>query len=545
MRITVLGMGYVGAVAAAGLARDGHQVLGIDVDPAKVERYRRAEVPFYEPGLDELVREGVASGRLQFALPAEVEPGRLGDLVFVAVGTPSRASGAADLSQVEAAVAWVAEQHRKVKAVAAGPSASAGRDPAGSDGLPEGGPVVVMKSTVPPGTGRRLRHRYLETAGIAYVSNPEFLREGSAVHDWFHPDRVVVGSDSPSAAQQVARLFQHYGAPVVVTDTATAEMIKYGANAFLATKISFINELANMCDRVGADVEEVARGIGLDPRIGSQFLRAGLGYGGSCFPKDVAALDHLARVYDYPFELLRAVIAVNARQRLLPLYALREALGSLAGVRVAVLGLAFKPKTDDVREAPALDLIPLLVEEGAEVRAADPQAVERARPLLPASVHLTPSALEALEGAQAVVLATEWDEFVRLDWEEAARRMAEPRLVFDGRNALDPERMMALGFRYRGVGRGRFTAPWAAAVPAGQPAVDGFGRDGKAAARAGAPGAVVPGAVAGRSASKAAVGDVPVHGAASADGAGPGGAAQGVLATPEAVPGVAAARDRD
>ena len=486
MRITVLGLGYVGAVAAAALARDGHQVLGVDVDPAKVDRYRRAEVPFYEPGLEELVQEGVAAGRLRFALAQEVEPGGLGDFVFIAVGTPSRPTGAADLSQVEAALAWVVEKAGVMPGAAgtAVAAVAAARDD-GVDGFrddraegleaPERdgvrrGPIVVMKSTVPPGTGRRLAFRYLRPAGLAYVANPEFLREGSAVHDWFHPDRVVVGSEDRAAAERVAALYAAYEAPVLVTDTTTAEMVKYGANAFLATKISFINELANMCDRVGADVEQVARGIGLDPRIGGQFLRAGLGYGGSCFPKDVAALDHLARLYDYPFELLRAVIAVNARQRLLPLYALREVFGSLAGVSVAVLGLAFKPHTDDVREAPALDLIPLLVEEGADVRAADPQAVERARPLLPGSVRLTPSALEALDGAQAVVLATEWEAFTRLDWAEAARRMAAPRYVFDGRNALDPARMAALGFRYQGVGRGR----WAASGrPAAAPEGDG------------------------------------------------------------------------
>ena len=444
VRITVLGLGYVGAVAAAALARDGHQVLGVDVDPGKVDRFRQGEVPFHEPGLDNLVQEGVSSGRLRFALASEVEPGRLGELVLVAVGTPSRPTGAADLSQVEAAMRWVVDK--------------AGGAPAA--------PVVVMKSTVPPGTGRRLRQRYLLPAGLEYASNPEFLREGSAVHDWFHPDRIVIGSESEEAAARVRALYEGYEAPVLVTDTTTAEMVKYGANAFLATKISFINELANMCDRVGADVEEVARGIGLDPRIGSQFLRAGLGYGGSCFPKDVAALDHLARVYDYPFELLRAVIAVNSRQRLLPLYALREEFGSLAGVPVAVLGLAFKPHTDDIREAPALDLIPLLLEEGAEVRAADPQAAGRARAVLPGEVRVTSSAMEALEGARAVVLCTEWEEFTRLDWEDVAARMEAPRYVFDGRNALDPARLAALGFRYRGVGRGRRgTAP-----RAGEPA---------------------------------------------------------------------------
>ncbi|HEY8415473.1 MAG TPA: UDP-glucose/GDP-mannose dehydrogenase family protein, partial [Thermaerobacter sp.] len=316
-------------------------------------------------------------------------------------------------------------------------------------------PVVVMKSTVPPGTGRRLQERYLAAHGIAYVSNPEFLREGSAVYDWFHPDRVVIGSESEEAAARVRALYEGYGAPIVVTDTTTAEMIKYGANAFLATKISFINELANMCDRVGADVEVVARGIGLDPRIGPDFLRAGLGYGGSCFPKDVRALDHLALVYDYPFELLRAVIAVNSRQRLLPLFALRREFGSLAGLPVAVLGLSFKPNTDDIREAPALDLIPLLLQEGAEVRAADPRAAERARAVLPGAVRVTESALEAVDGARALVLCTEWEEFRQLDWAAVAARMQEPRFVFDGRNALDRDRLEALGFRYQGVGRGR------------------------------------------------------------------------------------------
>ncbi|PZN06360.1 MAG: UDP-glucose/GDP-mannose dehydrogenase family protein, partial [Bacillota bacterium] len=316
MRITVLGLGYVGAVAAAALAKDGHDVLGVDIDPGKVERFRRGEIPFHEPGLDDLVREGVNRGNLRFAVPGDVAAGDVGELVLVAVGTPSLPSGAADLSQVEAAIHWLTGL------------VGGARGPAGDGDRP----IVVMKSTVPPGTGRRLQERYLTAHGIAYVSNPEFLREGSAVHDWYHPDRIVVGSESEAAAARVRALYEGYQAPVLVTDTTTAEMIKYGANAFLATKISFINELANMCDRVGADVEVVARGIGLDPRIGPDFLRAGLGYGGSCFPKDVRALDHLALVYDYPFELLRAVITVNSRQRLLPLFALRREFGSLAGV---------------------------------------------------------------------------------------------------------------------------------------------------------------------------------------------------------------------
>ncbi|HEY8414963.1 MAG TPA: UDP-glucose/GDP-mannose dehydrogenase family protein [Thermaerobacter sp.] len=440
MRITVLGLGYVGAVAAAALAKDGHDVLGVDIDRDKVQRFRRGEIPFHEPGLDELVREGVSRGNLRFAVTADVVAGDVGELVLVAVGTPSLPSGAADLSQVEAAIHWLTDL------------VGGARGPAGDGG---DRPIVVMKSTVPPGTGRRMQERHLAAHGIAYVSNPEFLREGSAVHDWYHPDRIVIGSESEAAAARVRALYDGYRAPVLVTDTTTAEMIKYGANAFLATKISFINELANMCDRVGADIEVVARGIGLDPRIGPDFLRAGLGYGGSCFPKDVRALDHLALVYDYPFELLRAVITVNSRQRLLPLFALRREFGSLAGVPVAVLGLAFKPNTDDIREAPALDLIPLLLQEGAEVRATDPRALERARAVLPGAVRLTESALDAVAGARALVLCTEWEEFRRLDWEAVAARMQEPRFVFDGRNALDRARLEALGFRYQGVGRGR------------------------------------------------------------------------------------------
>ncbi|MCI0437516.1 MAG: nucleotide sugar dehydrogenase, partial [Chloroflexi bacterium] len=318
----MIGLGYVGSVAAAGLASAGHRVLGVDVDAAKVEAYRAGNVPFYEPGLSELIAEARSRGNLTFARADEVaEP--LGEVVLVATGTPAGALGDADLGQVKSALAWAASKQNS-----------------------SGHGVVVMKSTVPPGTGARLCESILNGSGLRYVSNPEFLREGQAVHDWFNPDRIVIGGSDAEAIETVKALYQEFEAPFVVTDITSAEMTKYASNAFLATKISFINEVAALCDRLGATIDDVVRGISLDPRIGPSFLRAGVGYGGSCFPKDVRALDQLALTYDYNFELLRSVITVNNRQRLLPLYALRERFGRLAGVKVGILGLAFKPHTD-------------------------------------------------------------------------------------------------------------------------------------------------------------------------------------------------------
>jgi len=427
MDITVVGLGYVGAVAVAALSKAGHNVLGVDVDQGKVSSFQRGICPFYEPELSELISSGLAAGRLQFHRLDEVK-GSLGEIILVAVGTPTQAYGGTDLAQVYSAIRWIKE-----------------RNP--------GRAVVVMKSTVPPGTGVRLMNEELANSQLKYVFNPEFLREGQAVHDWFHPDRIVIGGEDEEATALAKRMYEGIEAPVLITDVTSAEMIKYTANAFLPTKISFINEIASLCDRVGANIDDVSRGVGLDTRIGSSFLQAGLGYGGSCFPKDTRALEFLSAVKGYNCELLRAVINVNNRQRLLPIQVLQETFESLKGVKVALLGLSFKPDTDDVREAPALDIARLLVELGAEVQAYDPKAMETARPLLPKEVLLCDSALAALEGTQAAILVTEWQEFIDLPWEEIAALMAEPRLVFDGRNALDGQALMKLGFKYRGVGR--------------------------------------------------------------------------------------------
>ena len=429
MRVGVIGLGYVGSVAAAGFASAGHDVLGVDNDWGRVEGFRRGVVPFYEPDLSALIGQQMRGGALRFLHVDEVaEP--LGEAAIIAAGTPSAEGGMADLSQVRAAIEWASTRL-----------------------LP--GSVVVMKSTIPPGSGRRLWESMLSDASLHYVSNPEFLREGQAVKDWFHPDRIVIGGADDGAIRTTEALYDTIDAPVVVTDTTSAEMIKYAANAFLATRISFINEVASLCSRLDASVDDVRRGISLDERIGAHFLQPGVGYGGSCFPKDVRALDHLALTIGHQMELLRSVITVNNRQRLLPLFALRECFGQLPGVEVAVLGLAFKPQTDDVREAPALDLIRILLGEGGCVRGYDPRAVPAAKGVLPANVELFDDLRRCVDGAQAVVLMTEWPEIVEAKWEELARCTRPPHLLFDGRNALDHERMRRCGFHYLGVGRPR------------------------------------------------------------------------------------------
>jgi UDPglucose 6-dehydrogenase len=426
MNVTVIGTGYVGLIQGICLADVGHQVTCVDTDSAKIAGLVAGISPIYEPGINELLAKGMASGRLRFADSASGLGGLLGDVVFVAVGTPMAATGSADLSAVRAVVEQIARE--------------ADHDL-----------VVAMKSTVPPGTGRALMRRFLATAPfeLSYVSNPEFLREGKAIEDWYHTDRIVLGGDDAASLQVVTDLYHDLDGVVVSTDVASAETIKYASNAFLSTKISFINEIANVCDCVGADIDAVSRGVGLDSRIGPQFLNAGIGYGGSCFPKDVLALDFISAINGYSFELLKAVIEVNGRQRLLPVIALSRALGTLADRTVAVLGLTFKPDTDDVRESPALEILPLLVEEGAEVRAYDPLAA----PVSIGSATRTDDVWTALTGASAAVLVTEWPEFVDLDWDRVSSVMVEPKLIFDGRNALDAKAVTAAGLGYMAVGR--------------------------------------------------------------------------------------------
>lgn len=418
-RVTVFGAGYVGLVSGVCLASSGHQVTVVDVDPAKLESLRRDEVPFYEPGLDELMREARTAGTLNFALADEVE--RIDGVAMVAVGTPSTGTGSADLRFVRSVIDDIAEKA-------------------------EPGSVVIMKSTVPPGTGAKLAAR-LAPHGILYASNPEFLREGSAVTDWFETDRVVVGG-TPDAVDRVRPLYADMDAPLLDCDISSAEMIKYASNAFLATKISFINEIAVLCDLMGATVDDVARGVGMDSRIGPAFLNAGIGYGGSCFPKDTRALDFMATLNGYDFHLLRAVIDVNSRARLLPVRALKQHFGSLEGRKIAILGLTFKPDTDDTREAPAIEIISLLRAEGAEVVGFNPIPVPMAE--LSASAE---SVEEAMAGADAAILTTEWEEIVRADWPNLVASMASGAIVFDGRNALDPRTIRDAGGKYIGVGR--------------------------------------------------------------------------------------------
>ncbi len=415
----MVGAGWVGLVTAACFAELGHRVVVREIVPEKVESLRRGEIPIHEPQLAELIERNAE--RLTFtAEMAELLDGPR--LLFVCVQTPPTYSGDADLSAVQRAVEEI--------------------------GKPDG-KALVMKSTVPVGTGRAI-HR--DAPDLAYVSCPEFLREGTAVRDFLEPDRVVIGSDGDQwAADAVAAAYEPLGAPIVRTDLSSAEMIKLASNAYLATKISFINEIANVCDEVGADVTEVARGMGMDPRIGDRFLNAGLGFGGSCFPKDTQALKILAGNSGYHFQLLSSVIEVNELQKRRVMSKLSKHLDTLVGKRVALLGLAFKPDTDDMREASSLVLASRLEGEGATVVAFDPVAEGAARELLP-SVEMARSAMEALEGAGAAVLVTEWPEFAQLDWPEVVKRMANPLLV-DGRNFLDPAEVRAAGITYEAIGR--------------------------------------------------------------------------------------------
>jgi UDPglucose 6-dehydrogenase len=439
MHVAVIGVGHVGLVTAAALASDGHQVVGMDDDHRKISGLQEGVMPFFEPGMEELIQEQVAAGRLSFTTVLE-EAIADAEVVFVCVGTPSLPGGGPNLSYVEAVG----------RNVAAGATREL---------------VLVEKSTVPANTGARLaqvieREQHASGDGgplIHVASNPEFLREGQAVEDTLRPDRVVYGTASEFARDRLrqvyAPLVERTGAPVVETDVPTAELIKHASNAFLATRISFINQVARICEKVGADVEKVADGMGLDERIGPHFLRAGLGYGGSCFPKDVDAFIHLAAQVDERFGLLEEVRAINVRQREHVLGKLRDELWHLQGKTIAVLGAAFKPGTDDLRESPALHLARELLAEGAEVRIYDPVA-------LPAVVDhgdvpgasLVDDAEKALHGAHAAIVATEWPEIRGIEPSRFAALLAYP-IVVDARNALDAEAMRAAGLHYHGIGR--------------------------------------------------------------------------------------------
>jgi len=428
--ICVIGVGYVGLVTGACLADLGNRVVCLDVVQEKIEKLKKGVLPIFEPGLEEIVRRNAEAGRLEFTTSYD-EGLREAEFVYIAVGTPSGNEGEADLSYVAAAAEQVARRLAQPL-------------------------ILVNKSTVPIGTGDWVadivhEHR-ADDVEFAVVSNPEFLREGSAVYDFTNPDRIVLGSTNRQAAERVAELYAPLQTRSIITDLRTAEMIKYASNTFLATKISFINEMANICEAVGADVLEVARGMGSDKRIGLAFLSAGLGWGGSCFPKDVKALAHIAAMHGCHPQMLRAVTEINYDQRKRVIIKLRDVLGSLRGKTVGVLGLSFKPNTDDMRDAPAVEIIHYLQNEGAQVRAYDPVAVASAQKILKNVVYSeTPYAVA--EGADALILVTEWNEFKQLDMQRIVRSMRQP-VLFDTRNVYDPGKMKALGFIYRGIGRG-------------------------------------------------------------------------------------------
>ncbi len=452
MRVVIIGTGYVGLTTGVALAYLGHQVVGVDKDLRKLELLQKGKSPIHEPGLEELMHQ--ASSNLKFTSNTSDAVAEA-DLIMIAVGTPQKENGEADILFVEEAAREIAQGFK-----------------------PQRTYTVVIKSTVPLGTNRRvaqvikrvLAEREVE-AQVFQASNPEFLREGMALHDTFYPDRIVVGAESEEAVEAIHRLYrpileQTFDAPaflprpegydlppLVTTDPTSAEMIKYAANAFLAVKISFINEIAGLCDKVGADVTEVARGIGLDSRIGSRFLSAGLGWGGSCFPKDTAALVAVASEYNYSLPIVQAAREVNFRQRLLILEKLQSALKVLRGRTIGVLGLAFKPNTDDVRESPALEIIHLLAERGAHIQAHDPVAIPKAREAVKdIEVEFKDNPYQVADGADAIVVATEWDEYRTLDLRELSRRINTPILV-DGRNIYRPEEVKVAGLLYMGVGR--------------------------------------------------------------------------------------------
>ncbi|MBV8856799.1 MAG: UDP-glucose/GDP-mannose dehydrogenase family protein [Acidobacteria bacterium] len=431
MHIAVIGTGYVGLVTGTCFAEFGTSVTCVDVDADKIERLKRGEMPIYEPGLDQLVAKNTQAGRLHFTtdIKAAVEQSLV---IFLAVGTPPREDGSADLSYIEGAARDVARHMNGYK-------------------------VFVTKSTVPVGTGERLRRLVREHQtqfDFGIVSNPEFLREGAAIDDFMRPNRVVIGSRDEAAIAIMRDLYRPLyliETPVVITSLEAAELTKYAANAFLATKISFINEIANLCDRIGCDVHDVARGIGMDNRIGRYFLHPGPGYGGSCFPKDTTALLSVAKEYGGEARIVEAVVEVNRLQRERMVEKIERLVGEVKGKTIAVLGLSFKPETDDMREAPSVDIVKALLERGARVKAYDPVAAEQARRVLP-EVEYAEDEFGAVEGADALVFMTEWNQFRALDMQRVKELMRAPK-VADLRNIYEPERMRKLGFDYTGVGR--------------------------------------------------------------------------------------------
>ncbi|ADL13644.1 nucleotide sugar dehydrogenase [Acetohalobium arabaticum DSM 5501] len=430
MKLSVFGTGYVGLVSGACFAELGHEVICVDIDEEKIEGLRNGVMPIYEDGLKEIVDRNYANGNLKFTtLPAEGVTES--DIIFIAVGTPSDNEGGADLSAVEAVVESIAENINDYK-------------------------IVVDKSTVPVGTGDWVEEMIEEQKEADYefdvVSCPEFLREGTAVDDTMNPDRVVIGTESEKAAEVMDELHQDFEAPILHTDRYSAEIIKYAANAFLATKISFINEIANICERTGGNVQEVAKGIGSDHRISDKFLRAGVGFGGACFPKDTKAIVSTAAEHGYDFKIVDSTVEVNEAQKKTLVNKLRQEMSDLEDKKIAVLGLSFKPNTDDMREAPSRTVVKQLLDDGAEVKAYDPVAMEEAEKIFGDSIEYSEDAYDAIDDTEAVILVTEWDEFQNLDLDRV-KELLNNSLFIDGRNCYEPEKMKEQGFTYYSVGR--------------------------------------------------------------------------------------------
>ena len=431
MKITIVGTGYVGLVAGACFAESGNDVVCVDRDEAKIRLLRRGRMPIYEPGLEELVKRNRQEKRLTFTATLG-KAVRDSSIIFIAVGTPQGEDGSADLQHVLAVARDIARAMNGYK-------------------------VIVDKSTVPVGTAIKVREvvRRETTHPFSVVSNPEFLKQGAAIEDFMKPDRVVIGAEDPRGAELMLELYQPFtrtGAPIMVMDCASAELAKYAANAMLATRISFMNEVANVCELVGADVDQVRRAIGADRRIGTSFLFPGVGYGGSCFPKDVQAMVHFAAERSYDFKILQAVQAVNQRQKTRLFAKMQDHFGSVKGKTLAIWRLAFKPKTDDMREAPSIPLIQSLLDAGAKVQAYDPEAQKVARGIFGSRIMYAAKAYDALKGADALAIVTEWNEFRRPDFIRMRKLMRTP-VIFDGRNLFTPDEMKTNGFTYHSIGR--------------------------------------------------------------------------------------------
>ncbi|MFS0674974.1 UDP-glucose dehydrogenase family protein [Ornithinibacillus sp. 179-J 7C1 HS] len=430
MKIAVIGTGYVGLVTGVSLAEIGHEVTCLDIDEAKVDLLRSGKSPIYEEGLEELLRKNIDNGRINFTTSYE-EGLKDKEAIYIGVGTPQSEDGSADLRYIHAAGDSIGE-HLKNDA------------------------IIVIKSTVPIGTNEYIRDyitsRLKHNVSIQIVSNPEFLRQGSAVHDTFHGDRIVIGSENQDALEKIEEVNKPFGIPILKTDLRSAEMIKYASNAFLATKISFINEIANLCEHLGANIENVTKGMGMDKRIGEFFLNAGIGYGGSCFPKDTNALISIGKSVNYQMPILQSVVDVNENQKRIIIDKLKKRFGSLNGLNIALLGLSFKPNTDDMREAPSIPVSKALIQEGVNVKAYDPVAMDNAKKVIPSEVQFQDSIESAVEGADCLVILTEWKDFITFGLENYKVKLKNP-IIFDGRNCFNVQDATSLGIEYYSIGR--------------------------------------------------------------------------------------------